>query len=163
MSQSMSAPQTGMRPRNAVALDALENATVIKALEVWRAARGSRRFPAKKDMTPRSMLRLLANTALLRVQGGGEEFVFRIVGDQIAVQQGAMLQGKTMAQIDEMLPGHGSVLKRIYQRVLEAGAPLAFRGWYLRPADQHPFCHEVVILPVSDDAKTIDHLFVVAA
>jgi len=151
------------RARTAIALDALENPLVMKGLAAWRAARGQRRLPAKADLTPRAMVEFLKNTALLRVIDGGEEFVFRVVGDQIAVQQGAPMQGKTMAEIDAMLPGHGAVLKRIYQGVMTAGVPLAFRGWYLRPADKHPFCHEVVILPVADDGETIDHLFVVAA
>jgi len=151
------------RARTAIALDALENPLVVKGLAAWQAARGSRRLPAKADLTPRAMVEFLKNTALLRVVDGGEEFVFRVVGDQIAVQQGAPMQGKTMAEIDAMLPGHGAVLKRIYQGVMTAGVPLAFRGWYLRPADKHPFCHEVVILPVADDGETIDHLFVVAA
>ncbi len=163
MSQRAQTVSSELRSRNAIALDALENPLVRRALDVWRQARGARRLPAKADLTPRSMLGFLKHTALLKVLGGGEEFVFRIVGDQIAVQQGAPMQGKTMAEIDEMLPGHGTLLKRIYQAVMAAGAPLAFRGWYLRPADKHPFCHEVVILPVSDDGATIDHLFVVAA
>ncbi|HWA90028.1 MAG TPA: PAS domain-containing protein [Rhizomicrobium sp.] len=151
------------RPRTAIALDALENALVRKGLAVWNAARGTRPFPKKSELTPRAMLPFLKHTALLRVIDGGAEFVFRITGDQIDVQQGAQFQGLTMAEIDEKLPGHGSVLKRIYQSVLAARAPLAFRGWYLRPADQHPFCHEVVIMPVGDDGEAIDHLFVVAA
>lgn len=163
MSSASFTAQSETRPRTAIALDALEHPTVKKGLEVWQDACRGRRMPTKADLSPRVMLRLLANTALLRVLDGGEEFVFRVVGDQIAVQQGAQFQGKTMAQIDAMLPGHGTVLKRIYQRVMEAGAPLAFRGWYLRPADQHPFCHEVVILPAGEDGATIDHLFVVAA
>ena len=149
------------KPRTAIALDALENPIVVKALSVWNAVRGGRDFPTKADLTPRAMLGFLKYTALLRVLD--EDYVFRVVGDQITIQQGAQLQGKTTAEIDRVLPGHGSVLKRIYDGVLKARAPLAFRGWYLRPADRHPFCHEVVILPVSEDGLTIDHLFVVAA
>ena len=163
MGQANTTARNEARARTAIALDALEHPLVKKALEVWRAQCRGRRMPAKADMSPRALIGLLANTALLRVVDGGTEFVFRVVGDQIAVQQGAQFQGKNMAEIDAMLPGHGSVLKRIYQSVMAAGAPLAFRGWYLRPADQHPFCHEVVILPVGEDGETIDHLFVVAA
>jgi hypothetical protein len=163
MAQTLSAPKIERRSRNAIALDALENPLVRGALEVWNAAKGARALPAKADLTPRAMLAMLKNTALLKVLDGGREFVFRVVGDQIALQQGAPLQGKTMAEIDAILPGHGAVLKRIYQAVMEAGAPLAFRGWYLRPADKHPFCHEVVILPVAEDGAAIDYLFVVAA
>jgi hypothetical protein len=150
------------RPRTAIALGEIEHPLVRRALSVWQTACGTRRMPAKADLSPRAMAEFLKYTALLRVIDGGEEFVFRVVGDQIAVQQGAAVAGKTMAEIDVMLPGHGTVLKRIYQGVMTAGVPLAFRGWYLRPADKHPFCHEVVILPVADDGETIDHLFVIA-
>ncbi|MBV8978622.1 MAG: PAS domain-containing protein [Alphaproteobacteria bacterium] len=163
MLQARSAPRNETRSRNAIALDEIEHPMVRKALEVWNTARGGRAMPAKADLGPRALLPVLKNTALLKVIDGGEEFVFRIVGDQIRVQQGVAVQGKTMSEIDEMLPGHGSLLRRIYRGAVAARAPLAFRGWYLRPADQHPFCHEVVILPVSEDGETVDHLFVVAA
>jgi hypothetical protein len=93
----------------------------------------------------------------------GEDFEFRIVGDQIRVQQGAPLQGKRMNEVQAMLPGYGDLLKRIYRNAYKAAEPRAFRGWYTRPADNHPFFHEVVIMPVGDDGKTVDHLIVVAA
>jgi hypothetical protein len=150
------------RSRNAIALEAIEHPLVRKGLDVWNAARGNRRWPAKPDMGPRAMLGLHSNTALIRVLGDGE-FEFRIVGDQIAIQQGAPVQGKRMAEIDQMLPGYGALLKRIFCAVIEAGEPLAFRGWYQRAADKHPFRHEAVVLPVGDDGNTIDHIFVVAA
>jgi len=163
MLHALSAPRAEARSRNAITLEEIEHPLVRKALEIWHTARGKRAMPAKTDLGPRALLPLLKNIALLKVLGGGEEFVFRVVGDQIRLQQGADMQGKTMAEIDAMLPGHGSVLRRIYKNAVAARAPLAFRGWYLRPADQHPFCHEVVILPVADDDETVDHLFVVAA
>jgi len=163
MAQALSAPRIEARSRNAISLDEIEHPLVRRALDVWNQARRGRAMPAKADLGPRVLLPLLKNTALLKVLDDGEEFVFRIVGDQIRLQQGADVQGKTMAEIDAMLPGHGSVLHRIYTSAIRARAPLAFRGWYLRPADRHPFCHEVVILPVSDDGHAVDHLFVVAA
>ncbi len=151
------------RPRTEIALADIENPIVRKSLDVWERLRADRQMPARADMSPRALLGVLANTALLRVIDGGDEFEFRIVGDQIAVQQGMVLQGKKMAEIDAILPGYGALLKRIYRDGFDARKPLAFRGWYTRPMDNHPFFHEVVLLPVGEDGETVDHLFVVAA
>jgi hypothetical protein len=153
----------GWRSRNAIALAEIESAVVRKGLNAWKQARGKRRMPSRKDIGPRALLGLLTHVAVLRVIGAGEEFEFRIVGDQIRVQQGVPLQGKRMADVEEMLPGYGSVLKRIYRNTYDSAEPLAFRGWYTRPADNHPFFHEVVIMPLGDNDKTVDHLIVVAA
>jgi hypothetical protein len=153
----------GWRSRNAIALAEIENPTVRKGLEVWERARGNRRMPSRAQMTPRALMGVLSHVAVLRVIDAGAEFEFRIVGDQIRVQQGVPLQGKRMAEVEEMLPAYGSVLKRIYRNAYEAAEACAFRGWYTRPADNHPFFHEVVIMPLGDDGKTADHLIVVAA
>jgi hypothetical protein len=153
----------GWRSRNAIALADLESPVVRKGLDAWEKARGSRRMPRRADMTPRVLLGALTHVAIVRVIGRGDEFEFRIVGDQIRVQQGVPLKGKNTADVEEMLPGYGSVLKRIYRNTYDAGTPCAFRGWYTRPADNHPFFHEVVIMPLGDDGEHADHLLVVAA
>jgi hypothetical protein len=157
-----SAPD-GWRSRNAIALAEIENPTVRKGLDVWERMRGNRRMPGRAELNPRALLGLLSHVAVVRVIGHGDEFEFRIVGDQIRVQQGVQLQGKRMADVEEMLPSYGSVLKRIYRDAYDAAEPRAFRGWYTRPADNHPFFHEVIIMPLGDDGKTVDHLIVVAA
>jgi hypothetical protein len=153
----------GWRSRNAIALDEIENPIVRKGLEAWQHVRGNRRMPARAELGPRALRGLLSHVAVVRVIGGGEEFEFRIVGDDIRVQQGVPLQGKRMADVEALLPAYGTVLKRIYRDAYEAAEPRAFRGWYTRPADNHPFFHEVVIMPVGDDGETVDHLIVVAA
>jgi hypothetical protein len=153
----------GWRSRNAIALADLESPVVRRGLEAWERARGERRMPSRADMTLRALAGVLTHVAMVRVVGKGEEFEFRIVGDQIRVQQGVPLQGKRMADVEQMLPAYGSVLKRIYRNAYEAAQPLAFRGWYTRLADNHPFFHEVVIMPLGNDGETVDHLIVVAA
>jgi hypothetical protein len=154
---------TQQMARNAIPLADIGNPTVRKALDAWEQARGARAMPARAQMGPRALLSVLSNTAVLRVIDGGADFEFRIVGDQIRVQQGAPLQGKRMGDVQAMLPGYGDLLGRIYRNVYEAAEPRAFRGGYTRPADNHPFFHEVVIMPVGDDGVTVDHLIVVAA
>jgi hypothetical protein len=149
--------------RNAIALSDVGNPTVRKALDAWEHARGTRAMPSRTDMGPRTLLGVLSNTAILRVIDGGADFEFRIVGDQIRVQQGAPLQGKRMGDVQAMLPGYGDLLARIYRNAYEAAEPRAFRGGYTSPADKQPFFHEVVIMPLGDDGATVDHLIVVAS
>jgi hypothetical protein len=163
MPRESAAEVTQRTSRNQIALAEIQNSLVRKALDIWERARGTRRMPARSDMGPRTLVGLLSNIAVLRVIDGGEEFEFRIVGDQIRMQQGAPVQGKRMAEVEIMLPGYGDVLKQIYRKAYDAAEPVAFRGWYTRAADNHPFFHEVIILPVGDDGATVDHLIVVAA
>jgi hypothetical protein len=163
MPKQSAAEITQKLSRNEIALAEIQNPTVRKALDVWERVRDGRAMPSRADMSPRALIGLLSNTAVVRVIDDGEDFEFRIVGDQIRVQQGAPLQGKRMNEVQAMLPGYGDLLKRIYRNAYKAAEPRAFRGWYTRPADNHPFFHEVVIMPVGDDGKTVDHLIVVAA
>lgn len=149
--------------RNAIQLADIANPTVRKALDAWECARGTRAMPSRAEMGPRALVGVLSNTAILRVIDSGADFEFRIVGDQIRVQQGAPLQGKRMGDVQAMLPGYGDLLGRIYRKAYEAAEPRAFRGGYTRLAEKQPFFHEVVIMPLSDDGATVDHLIVVAA
>jgi hypothetical protein len=149
------------RPRHGIALPEIENPLVQKALTIWDNARGARSMPSRADMSPRVMAGLLRNTVLVRVIGAGEEFEFRIVGDAIVQAQGASLQGMTMAQIDLVLPGYGSILHNAYANTWRKRAPCAYRGWYVREADGRTMFHESLVMPLGDDGETVDHILVV--
>lgn len=165
----MAAPQKNRiapiaeRSRIEMPLSEIQSPLVRTALELWQSVRGERRMPKRSEMTPRAMASILSNIVIVRVVDGGAEFEFRIVGHSIRVVQGAALQGKTMAEIDEVLPGYGSVLRPIYRRAVDLTEPVAFRGWYTRPGDADAPFQEVIVLPLSDDGKAVDHLLVVAA
>lgn len=149
------------RPRQGIALPEIENPLVQRALDIWQNARGARTMPARADMSPRVMSGLLRNTVLVRVLGGGDEFEFRIVGDAIVQAQGSSLQGMTMAQIDLVLPGYGTVLHGIYRNVHHKRQPFAYRGWYVRDADGRAMFHESLVMPLGEDGETVDHILVV--
>ncbi|MGN6150286.1 MAG: PAS domain-containing protein [Rhizomicrobium sp.] len=149
------------RPRHGIVLPEIENPLVQKALSIWENARGARTMPSRADMSPRLMAGLLRNTVLVRVIGAGEEFEFRIVGDAIVQAQGASLQGMTMAQIDLVLPGYGTLLHNVYANAWRKRIPGAYRGWYVREADGRSMFHESLVMPLGDDGETVDHVLVV--
>lgn len=146
-----------------IALNDLHNATVQRGLDVWSRVRAGRPFPSRTDLTPRMLSDLLRNTVLVRVLESGDEYELRIVGDAMAQAQGRSFQGMSMAEIDLIVPGHGTVLRKIYDAVRGRRAPVAFRGWYTRKADGRTLFHETVVMPLGNDGRTIDHLLVFAA
>jgi hypothetical protein len=130
---------------------------------VWTRVRAGRLFPARADLTPRMLSDLLRNTVLVRVLEPGDEYELRIVGDAMAQALGHSFQGMSMAEIDLLVPGFGTVLLKIYNAVCGRRAPVAFRGWYTREADDRTLFHETVVAPLSSDGRNIDHLLVFAA
>jgi len=149
------------RLRQDIPLPQIENPLVQKALSIWESARGSRSMPSRADMSPRIMSGLLRNTVLVRVIGDGDEFEFRIVGDAIVIAQGASLQGMTMAAIDLVLPGYGTILHNVYLNAYRKRAPFAYGGWCVREADGRSMFHESLVMPLGDDGEKVDHILVV--
>jgi hypothetical protein len=156
-------PEAERRASTSIPLSKLRNPIVCEAFATWQRLCGGRRFPSRADMSPRAMRGFLKNMTLVQVLDGGQDFRYRVSGDAVNLQQGMNLQGVTLTEIDARIPHYGSHLRKLYQRVLRRREPLAYRGLYYRPADQHTFSHESIMAPLSDDGETIDHLIVVAA
>ena len=156
-------PEAERRASTSIPLSKVRHPIVCEALATWQKLRGARSFPSRNDMSPRAMRGFLKNMTLVQVLDHGQDFRFRVSGDQVNLQQGMNLQGVTLTEIDSRIPNYGSHLRKLYQRVLRRREPLAYRGLYYRPADQHTFSHESIMAPLSDDGETIDHLIVVAA
>jgi hypothetical protein len=141
-------------------LNAIKSPLLLKALAIWTEKKGTRRMPARDDMTPRAMAPFLRNTALVKVIDGGREYQFRVVGDAVTQVQGQSYQGLTLTEVDKKLPGYGSLLRPVHDVVVARAEPLAFRGHIRRSPTGRMFFHETVILPLgSGDA--VDHFLVV--
>jgi hypothetical protein len=149
-------------PSTSISPGDLQQTYTRDAYAAWLAARGDRHMPSRADMSPRVMRKFLNYVALVEVLNGGEDFRFRVVGDGIATQQKLPLAGKTMADVDRMVPGFGGFLKGIYTRTLKHRDERAYRGTYMRTADRHPFNYETLVLPLSDDGETVDHILVIS-
>jgi hypothetical protein len=140
----------------------LHNPTVLKGLSIWQRQCGTKSMPSRSDLSPRILSGLLRNIALARIIASGA-YELRIIGDALVQAQGHSYQGMNTEEIDLIMPGHGTVLAYIYDEVVWRRAPVALRGWYHRKADGRSLFHETVILPLSHDEKTIDHILVFSA
>lgn len=147
-------------PGTAIAPSELSQQAPRDAYAVWQAMRGTRRMPSRADMTPRVMKKFLSFIALAEIIDG--DFRFRVVGEGIASKQKLPLIGRTLTEVDEMVPGFGTFLRDLYQQTVQRREALAYRGTYVRKADRHPFTYEAVIVPLGNDGETPDHVLVVS-
>lgn len=139
----------------------VENPLTRKALEKWNSLRRGRRFPSRKDASPRELSSLLRNIALIRVVQGGADFQFRVLGDAIIQSQIGVKIGMTTTELDDQYPGYGALFRTLYQEICDTRAPHAYRGFYERTSDKCSFYHETLLLPLGDDDGVVDHILVV--
>jgi len=145
-----------------VDIAAIRDPLLHQAMAVWNEHKGAARFPLREAMTPRAMAPFLRNIVLVRVLEDGKDYEFRIVGDAIVQVQGGAFQGLTLTEIDAKLPGYGASLRPLYDQLVAAGEPQAYRGHVPDGPVKRAFSHETLLLPLGTDAA-VDHILVVGA
>jgi len=66
--------------------------------DYWLAKRGSRTMPARADLEPAEIKKLLPMMVLVDVTADARRFVYRLVGTQEAAERGSDPTGKTVAE-----------------------------------------------------------------
>src|SRR6201995_3843731 len=141
-----------------IAPDEVENATGQTAYAYWRMLRGSRKMPARSELSPRDMKGILRNVVLLRVIDGGADYEYRIVGESFVWAYGVQFRDMRLTQIEAAAPEHGARMRELYEHVRLSAEPLAFRGWVGRDVPETRFVYyESILLPFADDGATVDH------
>lgn len=121
----------------------------------WSAKRGARQMPARADIDPLEVPRLLPHLMLVAVAGEPPRFRFRLVGTEIVARYGAELTGRELDDID-LGTELGSVRSQ-YEETVRDASPTYCRhaidtksGKYLR--------YERLLLPLSGDGARVDML-----
>ena len=128
----------------------------LRALHAyWSAKRGARPMPARADIDPIEVPRLLPHLMLVAVSDDPLRFRFRLVGTEIVARYGAELTGRELDEID--LGGELGGVRSQYEETVRAAAPTYCRhaietrqGKYLR--------YERLLLPLSSDGIRVDML-----
>lgn len=144
-----------------IALDEIQSPIVRDGVSYWQSLCRGRAYPARADVAPSGMRKLLANAALVRVLDDGADYEYRIAGEAHVMSHGIPLQGKKMSELDGLDPAYRPVLKSLYDRVTESHAPYGVRG-AIKAADGAPvhYKSESAFLPLGPDEATIDHILV---
>jgi hypothetical protein len=142
-----------------IAFDEVESVVVRDAIVYWEGLCRGRRFPARADILPKEMRGLLRNICLIRVLDGGRDYEYRVIGDAHVIAYGFSMQGRPLSGIDAHVPGHGQVLKRLYDRVVRKGEPYALRGWIEQAGVQKKYIYSESLFAPLGDEETVDHIF----
>jgi hypothetical protein len=148
---------------HAVTFDELDSPVLRLAADYWLSRRNGRRFPARNDLHPRDMAKILRDTVLVRIIDGGADYEYRIVGDAQAQAYTVPLQGRRISDISVTAPWFGQIAASTYDYVRRSGEPLAMRGRVGREFPEAKFVYnESVFLPLGPSDDAVDHLLIVS-
>jgi hypothetical protein len=148
----------------AIALEAVQSPVLQQGVEYWHQLRGARRFARREDLDPRKVSQALSNMILVRVVDAGDDFEFRIVGDEVRRAYPISLSNRLMSDIADDLPELASKLSIAYRRVIDSRLPFAVRTFVgLDNPDVNFSYAEAVHLPFGATDDVVDHLLTLAA
>lgn len=120
----------------------------------WKEKRGTRRYPARRDIDPLDFAYVLGWVTLVDVTYNPTRFRFRLYGSELAHRIGTDLTGTYADQHPDH--GFGAMLQRTWQEVLDRGEPIS--AHYDRVVENRRQPWEALRLPMSSDGQVIDML-----
>ena len=122
------------------------------ALAYWLGKQGGRAMPARRDIDPTEIPRLLPNLQLIEVINGGSRFRYRLIGTALVEAFGRDYTG---TYLDELFPDErGAFAHGLFQAVCTARQPMFLRSTYstLRAVD---LVANRLYLPLSDGGTNV--------
>ena len=123
--------------------------------DYWLETAGARTMPARSDLDPLKVPRLLPSIGLIDVRSGLDEACFRLAGTRLHEIYGQEITGKRAS--DVFAGESGDYWRRIHERLLQTGQPL--NGVVRGPAKGRD--HIVLFwlrLPLSEDGSQVDRI-----
>lgn len=121
----------------------------------WHGKRGARWAPRKHDMDPLDMVAWLGNLMVVAPLDDGDDFLCRLYGTNLVQIFGRELTGRRVSSLG------GAERKRFHARlqaVLSERRPRHFRFEYRRGRQAVSVAE--LVLPLSDDGETVNHLLI---
>jgi hypothetical protein len=125
--------------------------------EYWRAKRGSRTMPARADIEPAEVKKLLPMMVLVDVTADTRRFVYRLVGTQEVAERGVDPTGKSV--VEAFFGGSLEETLGCYEYVVRNRAPFCYRDPYAA-SDGQIQNDDIVYLPLSDDGASVNMVLV---
>jgi hypothetical protein len=147
----------------AIELDVNADAALRQTLEYWQRLRGPRRMPARKDLNPADIPRLLPKLMLAdvgRVDAGTDfpPIRFRLVGTEVVGRFGYELTGRNLSEID--YGDQADEIAALYRRTVDDGRP-HFARIPFRPGGDQFLYMQHLLLPLSDDGANVNMILTV--
>ena len=125
--------------------------------DYWKQKRRGRRMPARRDIDPAEIVNILPHVFLLDVRQQPLDFRYRLIGTKMDEHMLARYTGLWMSQI-----AHQRAPSRIWancRHVALEGLPLSGNTPYVGK-NKAFLTTEDLIMPLSDDGRTVDMLLV---
>ncbi len=136
-------------------LEEIRDAELRELYAYWRSKHRSGRLPARVDVDPLDIPRLLKHIAILEVVGEAEDFVFALAGSRIEDVHGRGLKGLSLQQLREEVEVSPS--KDKYVAAVRTREP-QFQDANLKEFGKAYWACRRIILPLSSDGERVDAL-----
>lgn len=130
----------------------LREAEFLQAQIYWHECRQEKPMPARADIDPMRMHRILSKVLLIDVLNAAPFFRFRVVGTQIADWAHFDASGRGLDQVEA--PSYRQMLMATYSEVRGARRPVAHRIRWDEPNGAHRY--KRLLLPLADDGDNVN-------
>lgn len=125
----------------------------------WLGLKGSRRFPARQQVTLRGLRSLAKHATLIRVIDGGTDYEFRFVGDIPVSAVGWNFQGRRYSEPEVAAVMRANYRHQLYGEVVRTGEPRVFKVRMVEHRGLNlPMHSETAYFPLGDSDEAVDHL-----
>jgi hypothetical protein len=124
----------------------------------WLAKRGQRRMPARQDIEPTEIPRLLRNVMLIDVFHDPVRFRYRLIGTNVADATGENRTGKCFDTMDFFAAN--PIVEEQYATAAATGEPVHSLEPFYRLDTGTRYDVERLLLPLSSDGVTVDMILV---
>jgi len=143
-------------------LDQVQSTPGRAGIAIWRCLRGTRRFPARNDLTPREIAGIMQHMSLIKVINSGEDFENRFVGDAVVRAHEVPIVHRRFSEVAHDIPRLIEQLLPMARKVVATGEPLAYCGKTGHDMAQVVYTDfEGVLLPLGATDDAVDHILYV--
>ncbi|UUX49532.1 PAS domain-containing protein [Nisaea acidiphila] len=147
-----------------VELDAIAKKMRTDSLKVllnhWRAIRGPLLMPSRRQVDPTEFASVLTRVWLCDYERETDRFRYRLTGEKVAKRFGHKLSRHYLD--DNTDPDYYPRVHRYYRNVVDFGAVLYIYG-RLYAETANPIHGERILLPLSEDSRTVQSILGVTA
>lgn len=150
------------RPGDARFLDLLSRRSSIirDGFDYWRSKGWPDRIPARADIKPMEIPKLLPNVILLDVREEPRDFCYRLIGTGVVHHLAEDITGQWMSKIEHQRPP--SRIWESCEKVVETRCPYLSSVPYVGPHAEFLY-GEDIILPLADESGDVEKLLVFVA
>lgn len=139
-----------------VEVEELHEPEFLQAVVYWHTRRGAKTMPARADLSPVDLVKILPKVMLVDVLPQAPHFHFRVIGTNITDWVKFDATGQTL---DAVQPeNYRQMLFATYMECVGARSPIAHR--ILWDTQEVPHRYKRLIMPLAADGRNVDMLLI---